>query len=112
MLNQQEQLQLSQDKLLLELLEQRGFKEVLRPYLEAKRSLSYPDPTEFKDEKEFLYASIVSSLFKKVISELLHYLEDEVPARVLALEAKDRGEDKTFNIGGELNGGNNKKTTK
>jgi hypothetical protein len=76
-----------------------GWHKVLRPWLEDKRSKSYPDPTQFKNEKEFLYAAAMASLFKKVIAELLHYLEVEVPDRIRQLEAKKKGEVKDFGIG-------------
>ena len=76
-----------------------GYKEVLRPWLEERRSKSYPDPTEFKSEKEFLYAAQTASLFKKVIAELLHYLEVEVPDEIKQLEMKKKGEVKDFGIG-------------
>lgn len=98
-LSVQEQEQLRVDKLLLGLTEQQGYREVLRPWLEEKRSKSYPDPTQFKNTKEFLYAATVASLFKKVVAELLHYLEVEVPDRVKALEDKEKGEVKDFGIG-------------
>lgn len=98
-LNKLEQEQLSQDKLLLELVNQEGYQKVLKPWLEERRSKSYPDPTDFKSEKEFLHAAITASLFKKVIAELLHYLEVEVPDRIKALEAKKKDEVKDFGIG-------------
>ena len=72
---------------------------MLKPYLEERQTKSYPDPTEFKSEKEFLYAAELASVFKKVIAELLHYLEVEVPDRVKSLEAKKKGEVKDFGIG-------------
>lgn len=72
---------------------------MLKPYLEDRRSKSFPDPTEFKSEEEFSYAAKTASVFKKVVQELLHYLEIEVPDRVKALEAKKKGEVKNFGIG-------------
>lgn len=72
---------------------------MLRPYLEARRSQSYPDPTQFDDKEKFYHAAVSASMFKKVVAELLHYLEVEVPARVKALQAKEKGEEKNFGIG-------------
>lgn len=43
--------------------------------------------------------AVSASMYKKVIAELLHYLEVEVPDRVKALEAKQKGEVKDFGIG-------------
>ena len=46
---------------------------------------------------------MTASVFKKVIQELLHYLEVEVPDRVKTLELKKKGEEKSFRkaLGGE-----------
>ena len=98
-LSQEEQEQLSQDKLLLSLTGQEGWHKVLKPWLEERRAKSYPDPKEFKSENEFLYAATKASVFKKVVAELLHYLEVEVPYRVKQLEAKNEGEIYNFEIG-------------
>ena len=98
-LNSQELDQLRQDKLLLELVKHPAYQSVLKPYLEERRSKSYPDPTEIKDKEEFYHAAVNASMFKKVIAELLHYLEIEVPDRIKSLEAKKKGESKTFAIG-------------
>src|SRR3990167_8684629 len=99
MLTQEEKEVLKEDKLLVDLTKQEGWVKVLKPYLEAKQSKSYPDPTEFKSEKEFLYAASTASLFKKVIAELLHYMEIEVPDRIKQLEMKQRGQERNFGIG-------------
>lgn len=72
---------------------------MLKPWLEERRSKSFPDPTDFKTDKEFAYAAMTASVFKKVIQELLHYLEVEVPDRVKSLELKEKGETKNFGIG-------------
>lgn len=58
----------------------------------AKRDQSFPDPSQFNGEKEFYHASVSASMFKKVIGELLQYLEVEVPDRVKYLKKKERGE--------------------
>lgn len=72
---------------------------MLKPWLEERRSKSFPDPTDFKSQKEFTYAAMTASVFKKVIQELLHYLEVEVPDRVKALEDKKKGKVRNFAIG-------------
>lgn len=36
---------------------------------------SFPDPSQFKKEEEFVYAAKTASIFKKVIVELLAYFE-------------------------------------
>lgn len=42
--------------------------------------------------------SVSASMYKKVIGELLHYLEAEVPERIRQLQQKQKGE-KDFQIG-------------
>lgn len=84
----------------MELQAVRGWKEVLKPYLEAKRDQSFPDPVGFKEEKEFMYAAMTASVFKKVIGELLNHLENEIPERIKQLKEKEKGiKDTKFEIG-------------
>jgi hypothetical protein len=84
----------------MELQAVRGWKEVLKPYLEAKRDQSFPDPTDFKDEKKFLYAALNASIFKKVIAEMLKHLEYDIPLAVKQLKMKEKGiKDTKFQIG-------------
>lgn len=54
-----------------------GWQEVLCPWLTTKLNQSFPDPTQSKEEKEFLYAAITASLFKKVIAEILQYVDGQ-----------------------------------
>ena len=58
---------------------------------------TFPDPSQFKEEKEFNYAAITASLFKKVIAELLGWInaQDNV---IADLTKKQKGENQ-FNIG-------------
>jgi hypothetical protein len=65
---------------------------VLKPYLEAKRDQSFPDPSAFKEEKDFLYAAKVASVFKKVCAEIIGYIEGEIPPVVESLRKKEKGE--------------------
>jgi hypothetical protein len=58
-----------------ELSEHPGWVEYLKPLLETKLNQSFPDPSQFKDEKEFTYAAMNASVFKKVIAELMMYIE-------------------------------------
>ena len=99
LLSEQEEKQLSEDRFLLELVNHRAWGEILKPWLEARRSQSYPDPSEFKTEKDFYHAAVTASMFKKVIAELLHYLEIEVPGRIKALEDKKKNKQPDFGIG-------------
>jgi len=76
-----------------------GWDRVLCPWLEAKRDQTFPDPSQFKDEKEFTYAAKTASIFKKVIAEILQFVEQEEQT-LKALNKKKYGkEDKKFKIG-------------
>ena len=76
---------------------------MLKPYLLEKLNQSFPDPSQFTNEDEFLYAAKVASVFKKVIAELLQWLDSQVE-QAKYLEKKERGElpEDTFRIGGDL----------
>jgi hypothetical protein len=43
-----------------------------------KLNQSFPDPSKFTHDEEFLYAAKVSSVFKKVISEFLGWIDGEI----------------------------------
>jgi len=76
--------------LLKEMFENRGYTNVYKRLLEERRDQSFPDPSAFKNEKEFLHAATTASLFKKVIAELLD-LEKMNIDRIDHLEKKDKG---------------------
>lgn len=79
----------------------KGWQEVLRPFLLAKRDQSFPDPSQFTKEEEFVYAARVASVYKKVIAELLMIVE-QYEDTYEGLMKKQRGEIKdTFSIGEE-----------
>lgn len=40
-----------------------------------KLNQSFPDPAQFKKEEEFIYAAKMSSVFKKVVSEIINWVE-------------------------------------
>jgi hypothetical protein len=75
------------------------YREGLKPWLEERRAKSYPDPQQFKSEKEFTYAATVASVQKKVIAEILKYIEDEAPTIAKGLLDKKKGRQKDFGIG-------------
>ena len=78
----------------------RGFQEVYRPFLLEKLNQSFPDPADFKKEDEFNYAAKTASVFKKVIAELLQWVDAQIE-QAKFLEKKEKGEIKDkFNIGG------------
>ena len=81
------------------LMEHQGFKQVLNPYLLSKLNQSFPDPAAFNKEEEFIYAAKVSSVFKKVIVEILSWVETQVD-EAKYLQKKEKGEIvETFQIG-------------
>ena len=69
----------------------RGFQQVFKPFLEAKLNQSFPDPSKFTKDEEFLYAAKVASVFKKVIAEILQWIQEKEEA-VEFYEAKKSGE--------------------
>ena len=64
-----------------------------------KLNQSFPDPSAFTSESEFLYAAKTSSVFKKVIAEILGWVDEQVEEAKF-LRRKEKGEIKdNFRIG-------------
>lgn len=62
---------------------------------------SFPDPTRFTKEEEFVYAAKTASVFKKVVAELMGWIDGQIET-ARTLEQKEKGEVKdTFGIGGD-----------
>ena len=79
--------------------ETEGYKQVLRPWLQDKLNQSFPDPTQFDNDEKFLYAARMASVFKKVMGELLQFIDMKVEeAKALEAKKKDRKPD-PFAIG-------------
>lgn len=98
-LSQPEQLALKQAKVLVELSQQAGWREYLQPWLVAKRDQSFPDPSQFKSKEEWDYAAMVASVFKKVVAEILQFMEQQTQIIKDLTAKKKRTKDK-FSIGG------------
>ena len=90
-LSKEEQLALKQARLVVNLLESEGWNQVVRPFLMDKINQSFPDLAHFKDEREFLYASMAASAFKKVGTEFINWLESNRDV-VKHLRKKEKGE--------------------
>ena len=76
-----------------------GWDKVFKPYLMDKLNQSFPDPSKFTKEEEFLYAAKVTSVFKKVIAEILGWVDQQIDTAKF-LEKKKNGEvDDKFRIG-------------
>lgn len=74
---------------------------MVRPHLTERLNQSFPDPSHFKEEREFFYAAAMASTFKKVIAELISYVDGQVE-QAKFLEDKKQGKLKnSFKIGGE-----------
>ncbi len=84
-------------------METKGYSQVLKPYLLEKLNQSFPDPSQFTKDEEFIYAAKVASVFKKVIAELLQWIDMQVE-QAKHLEKKEKGQlpDDAFRIGGDL----------
>lgn len=66
-----------------------------------KLNQAFPDPSAFKKEEEFLYAAKTSSVFKKVIAELLGWVDSQIEtAKVLRSKKENKNQD-PFEIGRE-----------
>ena len=71
----------------------------MRPFLEAKLNQSFPDPSQFTSDEDFLYAAKTSAVYKKVIAELLMWVESN-GNQADFLEKKSKGElENKFAIG-------------
>ena len=90
-LSVQEEQALAQSRLLSELAQGQGYKEVLQPYLEDRICHSWLDPRKAKDEKEFLYQYAVAWGFAQAATEIKQFIEEAVN-QVSYLEKKQKGE--------------------
>lgn len=71
----------------------------MRPFLEEKLNQSFPDPSQFTSDEDFLYAAKTSAVFKKVIAEILQWVEAN-GNQAQFLEKKSKGElENKFSIG-------------
>lgn len=70
MLNKQEELVLKEATGIKKILEMPEFNPFLQ-WLTDKLNQSYPDPTTFTKDEEFLYAAKYASTYKKIIGEIL-----------------------------------------
>ena len=99
LLTKEEQKALEQANLVWQMSNSRGWEEVFKPFLEERLNQSFPDPAKFTKEEEFLYAAKLASVFKKVIAEVLMWVESQVEqAKFLAKKEKGEIKDK-FEIG-------------
>ena len=69
--------------------ESEGFKDLFRPYLVEKLNQAFPDPSAFTKEEEFTYAAKTTSIFKKVIVEILQWVDGNIE-QAKYLEKKDK----------------------
>lgn len=56
-----------------------------------KLNQSFPDPSKFTKEEEFTYAAKTTSVYKKVIAEMLQMVEERIET-AKHLQAKEKGE--------------------
>ena len=93
---------LNQAREVWEMAESQGFKVWFRPFLESKLNQAFPDPSQFKGDEEYLYAAKTTSIFKKVVVEMLQWIDGNIEA-AKQLDKKSKGEIKdNFDLeGGE-----------
>ena len=78
-----------------------GYREWLKPYLEVKLREAFPDPASFRKEEEFVYAAKVSSVFKKVVAEILSSVEAQITTANYLSDKKEGKIKEKFSIGKE-----------
>ena len=77
---------------------QEGWQTVFRPYLVDKLNQAFPDPSQFSKEEDFVYAAKVCSVFKKVVAEILGWVDQQIEM-ARKLEEKKKGVKDPFRIG-------------
>jgi hypothetical protein len=80
----------------------KGWEDHLSPWLVAKRDQSFPDPSVAKTQEKFYHQAVVASAFKKVVAEILLYVENQ-KATYEALTKKmsaEKIEKDKYSIGG------------
>lgn len=66
-----------------------------------KLTQSFPDPSAFDSEEKFTYAAKTTSVFKKVVAELIQWIDQSIE-QAKFLEKKQKGEIKdNFELGGD-----------
>lgn len=60
---------------------------------------SFPDPSKFKDEKEFTYAALAASTFKKAVAEIVGWIESQKQIAKTLKKKSESEDDKSFEIG-------------
>ena len=79
----------------------KGWLEVIKPHLLDQLNQAFPDPSSFTNDGDFTYAAKVTSVYKKVIAELLGWVDQEITmAKTLRLKEKANVPD-PFAIGRE-----------
>lgn len=80
----------------------KGWREVILPWLLARRDQTFPDPQNFTKEEDFTYAAKVVSVYKKVVSEILTEIARmEEEGKFLQKKASGEIENNPFAIGRE-----------
>lgn len=94
-LNEQEKAAYEQAAKVILMADTEGWKDVLAPFLTQKMNQAFPDPAQFTnatDPKEaFFYAALNASIFKKVVAELLGFVEQK-RYEIDQLNKKQKGE--------------------
>lgn len=74
---------------------------MLKPHLEIQLNQAFPDPSAFTGDDTYLYAAKTTSIYKKIIAELLQWVEGH-EQRLAELQSKrDSKEADPFAIGSD-----------
>lgn len=100
-LSKEEQQELEEARLWAQFSKSRPWRVAVKPFLESKFRNSWPDPRDYKDDKEFLFAYAIMRGWAEAGREFFQKV-DEMVAKFEYLTKKSKGElKKPFRIGGD-----------
>ena len=100
LLSPEEQESLKQARLVRRMAQTKGFREILRPWLESKIKHSWLDPRKIKSLEDFHYEYVVAWGFSQAADEILKFVDNN-QQEAEHLEKKEEGkDDDPFRIGG------------
>jgi len=99
-LDKQEKDLLAQASAIRELAGMPGWENYLRPWLEAKRDESFPDPLSTPDKEKFYHKAVVASALKKATAEIIVFVESQKEAfDTLSKKKNNKSKVNKFEIG-------------
>ena len=90
-LSPEEDSQCKEGELLSEVVNHKGWVEVLRPFLEKFLHHSWVNPRECKDEKDFMWQELQRADYAQFTKELLDWMDNSI-STAEQLRKKEKGE--------------------